>query len=59
MNGNRAAAPMLYAALIVVGFLIKPVVGIAVVIVGAILLGIFYTVTSGGGSARRPPRNRR
>ncbi|MFE5332640.1 hypothetical protein ACFRCG_40300 [Embleya sp. NPDC056575] len=40
----RAAVPMIYAAAIVVGFLIDTRVGIAVCIVGGMLVGLAYTM---------------
>jgi hypothetical protein len=57
----RAVGPMVYAALVIVGFLINPVVGGIVVIVGGIALGAFFVAIRGNGaptSSRRPPRNR-
>lgn len=63
MNRNlRNATPVIYAALILVGFLINTKVGIAVAIVGGILTSVVFTVTRGGGAAgatpRRAPRQR-
>jgi hypothetical protein len=62
VNRNlRNATPVVYAALIFVGFLINPTVGIVVIVVGAILTSAVYTVTRGGGEGgapRRAPRQR-
>jgi hypothetical protein len=63
VNRNlRNAIPAVYGVLILVGFLINITVGISVIIVGAILTSVVYTVTRGGGAAgatpRRAPRQR-
>ena len=63
MNRNlRNATPAIYAALILLGFLINNTVGIAVIIVGAMLTSAVYAMTRGGGSEgatpRRAPRQR-
>jgi hypothetical protein len=44
----RNAMPPLYAILIMLGFLISSTVGLVVVIVGALLFGLFWSVLSGG-----------
>ncbi|MEU4896223.1 hypothetical protein AB0B12_26305 [Streptomyces sp. NPDC044780] len=57
MNRNlRNAMPAFYAALIVAGFLINTTFGIAVLIVGAILVSALYIVTRGGRAADATPR---
>lgn len=57
MNRNlRTAAPMVYAALIVGGFMISSSVGVGVCVVGGILLGALYATTNGSGRDRN--RNR-
>ncbi|GAA1941054.1 hypothetical protein [Kitasatospora viridis] len=49
MNRNiRTAAPMVYAALIVGGFMISSPVGVGVCVVGGIFLAVLYAVTNGG-----------
>lgn len=63
MNRNlRNATPMVYAAAILVGFLISSKVGIAVCVVGGVLTSLVYTMARGGGAAgatpRRAPRQR-
>lgn len=63
MNRNvRNATPVVYAAAILVGFLISAKVGIGVCIVGAVITSMVYTMARGGGAAgatpRRPPRQR-
>ena len=63
MNQNlRRITPAVYAAAILVGFLINPTVGIAVIIVGGILSSLVYTMTrggaAGGATPRRAPRQR-
>ncbi len=54
MNRNlRTAAPMVYAALVVGGFMIDSSIGVGVCVVGGILLGALYATTNGGGRDRR------
>ncbi|MYW05542.1 hypothetical protein [Streptomyces sp. SID3343] len=54
----RIAAPMLYAAAIVLGFLIDTRVGVGVAIVGGMLVGLTYTLLrpAGDGPGRRRRR---
>jgi hypothetical protein len=47
----RIAAPALYAAALVVGFLISSKVGIVVAIGGAMLLGLVFSLGRGGAGA--------
>jgi hypothetical protein len=57
----RNITPAIYAALILVGFLINAKVGIGVCVVGAVLTSMVYTATRGGdtgGTPRRAPRQR-
>jgi hypothetical protein len=57
MNRNiRTAAPMVYAALVVGGFMISSSIGVGVCVVGAILLGAVYATTNGGGHGRNRDR---
>ncbi|MFB7909119.1 hypothetical protein ACFXPX_17190 [Kitasatospora sp. NPDC059146] len=57
MNRNlRAAAPMVYAALVVGGFMISSPIGVGVCVVGGMLLGALYVTTNGGGRDRRRDR---
>ncbi|WNE95216.1 hypothetical protein PS467_07565 [Streptomyces luomodiensis] len=60
MNRNlRNATPVAYAALILLGFFIDTTVGIAVIIVGGILISVLYTATRGGRAADATPRRAR
>ncbi|MET7766379.1 hypothetical protein ABZS71_31990 [Streptomyces sp. NPDC005393] len=60
MNRNlRNAIPAVYAALILLGFLINTTAGIIVVIVGGALMSVLYTVTRGGRAADATPRRAR
>ncbi|MFC5666100.1 hypothetical protein ACFP3U_24370 [Kitasatospora misakiensis] len=53
MNRNvRTAAPMVYAALVVGGFMIGDSVGVGVCVVGGMLLGALYATTNGGDRDR-------
>ena len=48
MNRNlRTAAPMVFAALVVTGFMISPTMGVGVCVVGGMLLGTLYATTNG------------
>jgi hypothetical protein len=48
MNRNlRTAAPMVYAALVVGGFMIGSSIGVGICVVGGILLGALYATTNG------------
>ncbi|MFI1094817.1 hypothetical protein [Streptomyces sp. NPDC020917] len=62
MNQNlRRITPAVYAAAILVGFLINTTAGIVVIVVGGILSSMVYTMTRGGGEGatpRRAPRQR-
>jgi hypothetical protein len=59
MNRNiRTAAPMVYAALLVGGFMINSRIGVGVCVVGGILLGALYATTNGSGRGRNRDRNR-
>ncbi|WP_157537344.1 hypothetical protein [Kitasatospora azatica] len=50
MNRNlRTAAPMVYAALVVGGFMISSKVGVGISVVGGMLLGALYATTNGDG----------
>ncbi|MEU0810540.1 hypothetical protein [Streptomyces sp. NPDC005970] len=60
MNRNlRNTIPAVYAALILLGFLINTTVGIAVIIVGGALMSVLYTATRGGRAADATPRRAR
>ncbi|WP_043242623.1 hypothetical protein [Streptomyces violaceusniger] len=60
MNRNlRNATPAVYAALILLGFLINTTAGIAVVIIGGVLMSALYTATRGGRTADAMPRSPR
>ncbi|MDT0549939.1 MULTISPECIES: hypothetical protein [Streptomyces] len=60
MNRNlRNTIPAVYAALILLGFLINTTVGIAVIIVGGVLMSVLYTATRGGRAADATPRRAR
>jgi len=61
-RGVRAGIPALYAAAILIGFLINAKTGVIVAIGGAVVASALYTIigraTSTPENARRPPRNR-
>ncbi|MER7795187.1 hypothetical protein [Streptomyces sp. NPDC097640] len=60
MNRNlRNTIPAVYAALILLGFLINTTAGIAVIIVGGVLMSVLYTATRGGRAADATPRRAR
>ena len=53
MNRNlRTAAPMVFAALVVTGFMISPTMGVGVCVVGGMLLGTLYATTNGRNRGR-------
>jgi hypothetical protein len=54
----RVAAPLVYAAAVVVGFLINSRVGVIVTVGGAILLVAAFMLARGGGPAGGRDRNR-
>jgi len=54
----RVVAPVIYAAAVVVGFLINGTVGTIVTIGGAMLLALVYTTTRGGAAGVEGGRNR-
>jgi hypothetical protein len=62
-RGVRAGIPVLYAAAILIGFLINSRAGVIIAIGGAVVASALYTiigrVTATPESSRRPPRNRR
>ena len=61
-RGVRAGIPVLYAAAILIGFLINAKTGVIVAIGGAVVASALYTIigraTATPENARRPPRNR-
>lgn len=57
MNRNiRTAAPMVYAALVVGGFMLSSSIGVGICVVGGILLGALYAVTNSGNRDRNRDR---
>jgi hypothetical protein len=61
-RGVRNGIPVLYAAAILIGFLISARAGVITAIGGAVVASALYTiigrVTATPENARRPPRNR-
>jgi hypothetical protein len=63
MNVNvKWAIPAVYAAAVIIGFLINTTAGVIIVIAGAIVSSLLYTMiaraTATPATARRPPRQR-
>jgi len=54
----RNLVPLVYAVLVIVGFVISPIVGVAVCIVGGALSGLLWSKLSGGGGAPAGARDR-
>lgn len=63
MNSSvKAGIPVLYAAAVLIGFLINTQAGVVIAIGGAVVASALYTMiaraTVPPGSSRRAPRNR-
>jgi hypothetical protein len=60
--GVKAGLPGLYAAAVLIGFLINTRAGVIIAIGGAVVVSALYTIISRTSatpeSSRRPPRNR-
>jgi hypothetical protein len=61
--GVKAIIPMVYAAAVLIGFLINTTAGVIIAIGGALISAALYTMfartgAAANGAARRPPRQR-